>query len=130
MMERASENRKIMIVDDDVGFLEELSEALRLSGYEILAINDPVIAQERALSEKPDVILLDLKMPGKSGFLLADELRKSQVLAKVPLIAMSAHFKNDDSSLLDIYGFKSFLKKPFDPLEIIKKIEEVLQKKG
>ncbi len=119
-------NKKVLIIDDDKEFLEELSESLRLSGYEIIAAGDPVLALGIANAEKPDVILLDLKMPGKSGFLLADELRTFSGLADIPLIAMSGYFKKGDSAFLGIHGFKNHIEKPFIPSDIITKIEEVL----
>ncbi len=122
-------NKKVLIVDDDKEFLEELSESLRSSGYEIIAVNNPSLVLDIANAKKPNVILLDLKMPGKSGFLLADELRTFSGLADVPLIAMSGYFKKGDSVFLDIHGFKNHIEKPFGPSDIIAKIEEVLLEK-
>jgi CheY-like chemotaxis protein len=91
------DGRKILIVDDDKEFLEELSDYLQASGYTIIAVDSPDMVLEKAVLEKPDLILFDLKMPGKSGFILANEIRNSSVLSKVPLIAMSGSFRNSDS---------------------------------
>lgn len=116
--------KRILIVDDDEEFLEELRETLELSGYELVAVNDASLVVEVARKVKPEAILLDLKMPKKSGFQLADELKSLPELAAVPLIAMSAFYKDDYKALLDMGGIKHCLKKPFQPLDVIAEIEE------
>ena len=68
--------KKVMLIDDNKEFLEELQELLTLSGYEPLAFTDPVSALEAAPGIKPQIILLDLMMPGKNGFQLASEIRR------------------------------------------------------
>lgn len=119
-------HKKIMIVDDDKEFLWELKEALKLNGYEITSVNNSALALDVAMMWKPDVILLDLKMPGKSGFLLADELRNSPALADLPIIAMSGNFKEEESDFFKIYGITGYIGKPFIPSDVILKIEEAL----
>ena len=122
-------NKKIMIVDDDKEFLEELRETLVLSGYDLVAVNDATMALDLANSARPDVILLDLKMPQKSGFQVADELRHLSDVSHIPIIAMSAYLKDDYTSLLNICGIKKCLRKPFHPLDVIAQIEQVLLEK-
>lgn len=117
-------NKKVMIIDDDKEFLEELEETLALSGYDMVAVNDAALAVEVAAKAKPDVVVLDLKMPKKSGFQVADELRHLSEAAHIPVIAMSAFFKDDYGPLLNICGIKKCLKKPFNPLDIITAIEK------
>lgn len=127
--EKKMSNKKVMIIDDNQEFLEELKEALRLSGYDTVALNDPLSARDIAILEKPDIVLLDLKMPGKSGFQVADEIRHFSELVQVPIIAMTGFFKEGYGPLLNLCGIKKCLKKPFNPLDIIAEIEEVLTKK-
>ncbi len=116
-------NKKIMIVDDDKGFLEELRDLLELSGYELIAVNDALAALDVAKSINPSVVILDLKMPKKTGFEIAKELRDIADFANVPIIAMSAFYKDEYKPLLELYGIKRCLKKPFTPLDVIGEIE-------
>jgi len=121
-------NKKIMIVDDNKEFLEELKETLVLSGYEVVAVENADTAMDMATKTYPDLILLDLKMPQKSGFQVADELRHFSELSNIPIIAMTGFFKDDYGPLLNICGIHKCLKKPFNPLDVITQIEEALKK--
>ena len=116
-------NKKVMIVDDDAEFLEELNETMSASGYEMIPVNDSTTVVDIASRVKPDLIILDLKMPGKSGFQLAEEIRRLPELEKIPIIAMSAFFKEEYAFLLGIFGIKKCLKKPFNPLDVITAVE-------
>jgi two-component system response regulator AdeR len=124
--EGAHMNKKVLVIDDDKEFLEEIKETLALSGYDVVEVNDPVLAIDVATKINPDVVLLDLKMPGKSGFQVADELKHFSALTNIPIIIMTGYFKDDYLPLLNICGIKKCLKKPFHPLDIIAQIETVL----
>ena len=119
--------KKIMVVDEDIDFLEELRETLFLSGYDPLAVSDSSTAFSIARIGKPAVILLDLKMNPANGARIAEKLSKFPDTAHIPIIAMAGHFNNEDRpSFLDNHGIKAFLKKPFMPLDVITQIENVL----
>lgn len=119
-------NPKVMIVDDNKKFLEELEDTLTSSGYETIVTADPQAVLPIVSAEKPHVILLDLKMPGKSGFQVAHDLRHVPEIMHIPIIAMTASFNYGYQTLLDMCDIKKCLKKPFTPLEVITEIEAVL----
>lgn len=117
----------IMIVDDNVELLEELENLLKLGGYDVIAISDGTQVFETALKNKPDLILLDLKMSPKSGFQIADEARNSQILKEVPVIAMTGFFTEKQHFLMmKLCGIRTSILKPFRPLNLITKIEFAL----
>lgn len=118
---------KVMIIDDDKELLEELKETLQISGYDVEAIDDAASALEAANSLKPDIILLDLKMPKKSGFQVADELKHLQELSHIPIIAITGFLKEDYLPLMNLCGINRCIKKPFTPQDIISSIEETLK---
>ena len=122
-------NKKVMIIDDDRELLGELEEILGASGYDITVIDNTELVLNKALQNQPDVILMDLKMPGKSGFELADEISRMSTLEKVPVIAMSAFFREDFKSLMNLCGIKKCLKKPFTVTAAIAAIEDVVPRK-
>lgn len=121
-------SEKIMIVDDNKVFLEELQEILTLTGYEIRTVNDSRLAISSALKYKPDMILLDLKMQGMNGFQVAEKLRECPRTASIPIVAMSGYFPLEQRSpLIDMGNMEAYLKKPFGVLDLIDHIEAVLR---
>lgn len=118
-------NKKVMIVDDDREFLGELEDTLAQCGYDLIAVNDSVAALDTAARVRPDVILIDLKMPKKTGFQLADELRHLSGFSNIPIIAMTGFFKEGYGPLLNICGITRCLRKPFNALDVIAEIEDV-----
>jgi CheY-like chemotaxis protein len=119
--------KTIMIIDDDKEFLEELRETLALSGYALVAVNDATEALSMAAQVKPALILLDLRMPKKSGFEIADDLRRMPEFQNIPIIAMSAFYNEEYGPLIKMCGIKRCLTKPFNPLDVIAEIEAALQ---
>lgn len=120
--------KKILIVDDDEVFLEELKEIIETNGFDAVGLNDPFLVREVIKKEKPNLILLDLKMPGKSGFQVADELKHATDLSRLPIIAMSGFFTlTEHSFLMQLCGIQECVKKPFNPTEMINLINVTLQ---
>ena len=117
--------RKVMVVDDDKDFLEELKEIIISNGYETIAINDSTTVLNIAYKEKPDVILLDLKMDKMNGFRIVQRLKGVPATAHIPVIAMTGIFTSEDNYLfMNTCGIKSCLEKPFNPDDLIALIEE------
>jgi len=118
-----------MIIDDDKKFLDQFNDILNLSGYEVVIVSDAVSAADVASRVRPDVILLDLKMPKKSGFQIAEELRNFSESNNVPIIAITGFFKEDNVPLMNLCGIKRCIKKPLYPLDVIAQIEAALAEK-
>jgi DNA-binding response OmpR family regulator len=119
---------KVMIVDDDSEFLQELKEILDLSGYEVTQISDPKAVVRKAADMVPDVILLDLKMEGLNGFEVADQLKHNDKTGHVPIIAMTGFFTEEEHmALMNICGIERCILKPFNPLDVISAIEMALK---
>lgn len=119
---------KVMIVDDDSEFLQELKEILDLSGYEVTQVSDPKSVLREAENKIPDVILLDLKMEGLNGFEVADQLKHTEKTGQVPIIAMTGFYTEEEHmSLMNICGIQRCILKPFNPLDVISAIEMALK---
>ena len=116
--------RKVMVIDDDKEFLEEIDEMLNLSGYETVALAESRDAVKKIIKTKPDILVLDLKMEGVSGFEIVDELKRLPKTRNIPIIAITGFYtKKEHSLLVKISGIKKCITKPFNPLDIITAIE-------
>ncbi len=115
---------RILIVDDDKLFLQELKETLAMSGYEIFPVSDSRAAVKTADEVKPDAILLDMKMDGMSGFQVADDIRHFASTAKIPIVAMTGCFtEKQHLNFMKSLGIDDCILKPFNPADVIEKIE-------
>jgi len=82
--------QKVLLVDDDEGFLLAAGHLLKAAGYEVTSAISAAEARTRLDAELPDLILLDVIMPGKDGFVFADEVAKDERLAGIPVVLVTA----------------------------------------
>ena len=117
--------KKIMVVDDESGFTHLLK--LTLPNYEIVEENDSERALGTARKFKPDLILLDVIMPGLDGGDLASQIRSDPVLAGTPIVFLTAVVSAEEAAggVRNIGGFP-FLAKPVNPETLKRCIEEHL----
>jgi DNA-binding response OmpR family regulator len=120
-------NRKVVIINDDRKSLGDLEEILAARGHDSVVVNDALSAVDIVVQRKPDVILLELKMPRKNGFELADEINHVCEGERIPIIAMSAFSRDEFGFLLSLCGIRGYLKKPFNPLDAIWAIENAIE---
>ncbi len=118
--------KRVLLVDDDRDFLRELDETLRLSGYDVEISDDAANVVDLAVRRRPDVIVMDMKMAGMTGFEVAKNLSLCSSTARIPVIAMSGYFDEArDCTLFDYFKINKCLQKPFNPLDIISQIESI-----
>ena len=103
---------KIFICDDDEGILDVTRIILEEKGYTVVAISDCTTLIKRAEKEQPNIILLDLWMPHKSGDEITRELKQNKLTQHIPVIILSAN--KDTKTIAPDAGADGFLCKPFD----------------
>lgn len=120
-------NKEALIINDDKESLGDLEGILSASGHDSVVVLDALSAVDAVVQRKPDVILLELKMPQKNGFELADDINRALETRKIPIIAMSAVFKEEYTFLLNLCGITRCLKKPFNALDVIWAVENAAE---
>ena len=134
--------KKILVIDDEPDALTYIETVLTDNGYEAITTTSAIEAADIARSEKPDLILLDLIMPEKSGISLFGELKTDEELKKIPVVVVSgvsqvtgADFRDfsfklpassQDAGDITYVSPDGFVEKPVDPPELIRVIKEVL----
>ncbi len=117
---------KILIIEDDQDMQRALKLRLNASNYDTAFASDAVMALSVAKRETPDLILLDLGLPGGDGFLVLQRLRNIVSLAHTPVIVISARDrKTNEKRALDA-GVEAFFQKPVDNSELMKSIQRAL----
>ena len=111
---RFDRSLRILIVDDNVDAAESMAMLLQMDGHEVLVLHDGDRIVERALDFRPDVALLDIGLPGRSGFDLASDLRGSPPLEGLKLIAVTGYGQDEDRRRSQESGFDHHLIKPVD----------------
>lgn len=106
--------KKILMVDDDKDLLRAMNVSLRTAGYEVVPAHDAISAVSTARKEKPDLIILDLGLPGGDGFLVMQRLRSLYDLALVPIIVMSARDAATNRERALQSGAEAYFQKPVD----------------
>ena len=118
---------RVLYVEDEVFLAKIVSETLQGRGYEVVLESDGAHALSQFLATKPDVCILDIMLPHKDGFVIADEIRERD--SAVPIIFLSAKSQTSDV----INGFKmggnDYIRKPFSIEELIIRIENVVKQK-
>lgn len=118
-----SESRgRIMIVDDTPANLDVLSEILEVEGYEIVAFPAPELALAAALRKPPELFLLDVMMPGMTGYELCDELKQHRETRDVPVVFLSALTSSEDKLQAFSVGGVDYVTKPFSAPEVLARV--------
>ncbi|HTR00946.1 MAG TPA: response regulator [Candidatus Acidoferrum sp.] len=120
--------RKIIIIEDEPDILEVLSYNLRREGYEILTANDGTQGLALVKREKPDLVLLDLMLPGMDGIELCTSIKKNPDTQNTLLIMVTAKGEESDIVLGLGVGADDYISKPFSPKELVARVKAVLRR--
>ncbi|MFC1640488.1 response regulator transcription factor [Patescibacteria group bacterium] len=122
-------SKKILLAEDDSFLSNMYITKLQLSGYEVVAAEDGEKAIEMLQSEKPELVLLDIVMPKKSGFDVLEFMKGEPTLEKIPVILLTNLSQKDDVDRgLDLGADDYLIKAHFTPSEVVSKIEKLLGK--
>ena len=123
------QQRTILIVDDDHEILESMRTVLENKGFRILAARDGNAGLMLAERENPDLIVLDMMMPKKSGFLVLEKL-KSRPGGLIPTIMITGNEGSRHRAYAEMLGVREYIRKPFAMEKLVRAIEKVLNVRG
>ena len=118
-------NKKALVVEDDTNIAELLRLYLEKDGFDVLLAHDGQKGIDLALAEKPDIMLLDIMLPVKSGWQVCREVRKS---SKMPIIMLTAKGETFDKVSGLEMGADDYITKPFEVKELLARIHAVLRR--
>ena len=122
------QKKKILIVDDERDILKALMIRLQGAGYEVVTAFDGAQGIFMAHKEKPDLILLDIRMPAGDGFSVVEKLKHSPSTFSIPVIFLTGSPEKDSEERAMTLGARFYIKKPYDPEELLDAIKRALGK--
>jgi DNA-binding response OmpR family regulator len=121
---------RVLVVDDAPGIRALCSVNLELAGVEVVEAEDGRTGLARALADPPDLIVLDVRMPGLDGFEVAEKLRRNGRTRPIPLIFLSGETAAANRSRARLLGALDYVTKPFDPVALTALITGALGRSG
>jgi two-component system, cell cycle response regulator DivK len=118
---------RILLVEDNIDNLELVRFLLLRSGYQVLEANNGQMGMDIARRELPDLILMDLSLPGVDGWAAARELKADPETASIPLLALTAHTLPGDRNKALESGFDGYISKPIDLHTFTEEIAKALR---
>ena len=118
----------VLVVEDFEDNRFMMRRLLEMSGYQVIEAVNGKQAVEKALSDRPDVILMDLSLPLLDGLAATREIRKEQALGRVPIIAVSAHDSADFHTEALAAGCNEYVTKPIDFDHLVQVLDKLIAK--
>jgi two-component system cell cycle response regulator DivK len=118
----------VLIVEDNARNLKLVRDVLGHAGYSTLCACDGEAGVELARSQRPDLVLMDINLPGMTGLEALTLLRADAVTASIPVAALTAYAMKDDRARLLAAGFDGYLEKPVDVRALPGQVEALLRR--
>ena len=120
------DKKRILIVDDEPDLVETLEVRLRQEDYECLTAHNGHKGLELARTEKPDLVILDIMLPGMDGYKVARLLKFQKELNHIPIIMLSARDRDEDRLMGEQTGANYYITKPFSVDKLVTKVKTFL----
>jgi len=121
--------KKILVVDDNNDSRELVVKVLKNQGYEMIEAIDGEDALEKAVSEKPDLILMDISIPKMNGYEVTKRLKSLDEVKKIPVVALTAHAMRGDRAKALEAGCEGYISKPINVRELPAQVKSYMRGK-
>ena len=118
---------RVLLIEDEPHIVEALSFLLTREGMSVSTHSDGIDAAETTQRLKPDLVILDVMLPGKSGFDILQEIRQDDVTTGTPVLMLTAKGQSRDRAAAQAAGASMFMTKPFSNKEIVANVKALLE---
>lgn len=122
-----SDAKKILIVDDDMEIIESVQYAMEGEGYQVVVARDGNQGLALAERENPDLMILDMMMPKRSGFLVLEKLRRTRDVP-LPVIMITGNEGNRHKAYAELLGVSDYIRKPFAMEKLVESVANLIAK--
>ncbi|MCB1741611.1 MAG: response regulator [Gammaproteobacteria bacterium] len=118
-----------MVAEDEPNIVESLSFILERAGFEVLVALDGESAIDCAREQRPDLLLLDVMLPGRNGFEILKALKEGAATASIPVLMLTAKGQDRDRRTAQDLGADAFMTKPFSNREVLECVHSLLSRR-
>ena len=118
--------KKILVVDDEPNIVRSLTFVLDKGGYDVSIAGDGVEAMSMIRESKPNILILDVMMPNKSGYDVCSEIKSDPELRDINVVMLTAKGQVGDREAALCQGADEYISEPFSPIEILARVKELL----
>ena len=122
--------RKVLVVDDEPNIVLSLEFLMQQAGFEVVTAEDGETALARVSETGPDLMLLDISLPGIGGFDVLERLRADPDVARLPIIMLTAHGREVEREKGLALGADDYITKPFSTRELVERVKRLLGDAG
>jgi twitching motility two-component system response regulator PilH len=123
-------NGKILVVDDSYAEMQMMESVLKGAEYSVVALPDAAHIEEIIVADKPDVIVLDIVMPGRNGFQVCRDLKTDERFVDIPIVLCTSKGQESDKFWGMQQGANAHVVKPFKAQDLLAAVKRVLESKG
>jgi len=120
--------KKILVIDDESSLVEMLSIRLEVNNYQVVSACDGQEGLDKARSEAPDLIILDLMLPKLDGYQVCRMLKSDEKYKQIPIIIFTARAQESDIKAGMEAGADAYITKPFEPNILLAKVSQLIEK--
>lgn len=125
-MNSTAQAARVLVVDDEPGIVTSLEFLLAQAGFQVSTATDGDSGLEKAQAEKPDLILLDIMMPGRDGFEVCQTLRADPAMTDTRIVMLTARSRDAEHAKGLALGADDYITKPFSTRDLVARIQELL----
>jgi two-component system, cell cycle response regulator DivK len=122
-------NKRVLVIEDNERNLYLVTYLLERQGFQVCSARDGTSGIERAVAERPDLVILDIQLPQMDGYEVAKALRAVDALGDTPIVAVTSYAMPGDREKALAVGCNGYLEKPIEPLSFVEEISRILNER-
>lgn len=115
-------SKHVLLIEDEPNIIEAISFILKREGWQVSTHANGVTAADTAVNSRADLIILDVMLPGRSGYEILQDIRATEVTSATPVLMLTARGQQKDRDLAERYGASHFMTKPFSNREVLERV--------
>jgi DNA-binding response OmpR family regulator len=118
--------KRVLVIEDEPNIIEAISFILSRDGWEVETHDSGANAAEVIAAARPDLVILDVMLPGRSGYEILKDLRSTEATASLPVLMLTAKGQKKDREMAERFGASRFMTKPFSNREVLGAVREMV----